>query len=76
MTTINTHETKTHFSQIIKRVLAGEEIVVAKSGKPLVRIIPYEETEKKRAPGQLKGMITIEDNFDDPLPSDIMKAFE
>ena len=76
MTMLNTHETKTHFSQIISRVLEGEEIIVAKSGKPLVKIIPYEETPYKRKGGILKGTLIIEDNFDAPLPEDILKAFE
>ena len=66
----NMHYAKTHFSELIKRSLAGDEVVIAKSGEPLVRLVPFHEESKKRMPGSAKGQFTMQPNFDDPLPSD------
>jgi prevent-host-death family protein len=73
MTTVNIHDAKTHFSKIINKVLAGEEIIIAKGGKPLIRLTPYTETKTLRKGGQLKGMIEISHDFDAPLPKDAFK---
>ena len=65
---VNIHQAKTHFSRLINQALKGEEIVIAKSGVPLVKLTPYEKKAVSRKGGQLKGILIIEDNFDDPLP--------
>lgn len=70
MSTVNIHDAKTHFSKIINKVLAGEEIIIAKGGKPLVRLTPYTVSKALRKGGQLKGMIEISPDFDAPLPKD------
>ena len=65
---INIHEAKTHFSRLIERVLAGEEITIARAGKPVARLSPLVERPKRRFPGMDKGKVIIHANFDDPLP--------
>lgn len=69
MTVYNIHEAKTHFSKLLARVLSGEEIIIAKAGQPIVRLLPVEsEVRAARVPGIDKGKIVIKENFDDPLP--------
>ncbi len=76
MTTINIHQAKTHFSKLLKRVMAGEEIVIAKSGKPIAKLIPLETPLQERTPGSAIGKIKISPDFDAPLPDDILESFE
>lgn len=73
---VNIHDAKTHLSKYIAKVVAGEEIVIAKSGKPLVKLSLYEEETSVRKGGQLKGLIKIGPDFDAPLPDEIDKAFK
>jgi prevent-host-death family protein len=75
MESINVHEAKTHFSRLLERVNQGEEIVIAKAGKPVARLIPFGEKLAKRIPGTAKDKIRIKENFDDPLPENLMKRF-
>ncbi len=75
MTFFNIHEAKTHFSQLINQALKGDEIIIAKSGIPLIKLTPYEKPKAFRKGGQLKGMLIIGDNFDDPLPEEYLKGF-
>ena len=70
----NVHDAKTHFSQILKQVQMGEEIIIAKSGKPIAKIISIIEDKKKRIPGLAKGKISM-DGFFDPLPDDVLNEF-
>jgi len=76
MKTVNIHQAKTHLSKLIARVRKGEEIVLAKAGKPVAKIVPFEPAPKRRVPGSARGLVKIYDNFDDPLPEDILRAFE
>lgn len=73
---VNIHEAKTHLSKLLKRVVAGEEIVIAKSGQPIARLLPYEAPQAERQPGSAKGKIWMADDFNAPLPPDILNAFE
>lgn len=75
MRIVNIHSAKTHLSRLIAEVAAGEEIVIAKAGKPVARLLPFEPRREPRQPDLLKGKIWIADNFDDPLPEEIMAAF-
>ena len=75
MTTINIHEAKTHFSKLIQAALEGEEVIIAKAGKPLVKLSPYSEHLKPRCGGQLKGLLEISDDFDADLPEKLLKQF-
>ena len=68
MTTINIHEAKTHFSKLLNRVMSGEEIIIAKAGKPIAVLSPFEPPNQPRVPGIDAGKIEIRANFDDPLP--------
>ena len=72
---VNIHEAKTHFSKIINQTLNGEEVVVSRGNRPLVKLIPYHEEPGLRKGGQLKGILKVADDFDDPLPDDYLKHF-
>ena len=74
--TVNIHEAKTHLSKLLERVRLGEEIIVAKAGKPVAKLVPISSGVARRVPGHAKGKVKIFDNFDDPLPEDIQKYFE
>ncbi len=64
METFNIHEAKTHLSKLVERAAKGESFVIAKAGKPLVKIVPLEPVEKpKRRIGFLKGVYTVPDDF-------------
>jgi len=64
---VNIHNAKTQFSELIERVVAGEEVIIAKDGKPVARLVPYSEKKLQRVPGSARGKVTIENNFDEPL---------
>lgn len=64
----NIHEAKTHFSQLVERAMTGEEVIIAKAGKPILRLVPIEPVVHKRRFGLDRGQITIADNFNDPDP--------
>lgn len=69
MAVFNIHEAKTHFSKLLERVLNGEEIVIAKAGKPVARILPFAADDTSpRVPGIDKGILIIKPDFDAPLP--------
>jgi len=73
---VNVHEAKTHLSRLLARVEAGEEIVIAKAGKPIARLIPYEKRPPRRLPGSAKGRVLIRSDFDAPLPREVLAEFE
>lgn len=76
MSQVNIHEAKTHLSRLVKEAAKGREIVIAIAGKPTARLMPLEAAPtKKRKPGRLKGKIRITDDFDAPLPDDLLKQF-
>ncbi|RME24883.1 MAG: type II toxin-antitoxin system prevent-host-death family antitoxin [Deltaproteobacteria bacterium] len=72
----NIYEAKTQLSRLVERASRGEEIIISKAGKPLARLVPLGIGKKRRKPGQWKGRVYIADDFDDPLPPDMMAAFE
>jgi len=73
---VNIHEAKTHFSKLLARVKAGEEIIIAKAGKPVARLVPVTERPIQRVAGSAKGKITVAPDFDAPLPERVLEAFE
>ncbi len=73
MQIINVHEAKTHFSKILLRAHSGEEIIIAKAGKPYAKLVPLSPVSK-RNPGIVKGAVT--DAFFDPLPEEELQAWE
>lgn len=76
MRTVNIHEAKTQFSRLVDAAAGGEEIVIAKAGKPAARLVPMERAKVTRRFGGLKGKVRIADDFDAPLPDDVIAAFE
>jgi prevent-host-death family protein len=77
---VNLYEAKTHLSSLVERAAKGEEIVIAKSGKPLAKLTPVSVEEKAQTPlrkfGQnLLGITYIADDFDAPLPEDVLRDF-
>jgi prevent-host-death family protein len=73
MTTVNVHQAKTHLSRLLERVAAGEDVVIARAGKPVARLVPIEPEEPRR-PGLAKGRVT--DAFFEPLPADELDAWQ
>ena len=76
MTQVNIHEAKTHLSQLLSRAVLGEDIIIAKAGKPIVRLVPMEETPQDRILGQDEGLFTVPEDFNDRLPEDMLSAFD
>ena len=76
MHTVNIHEAKTHLSAILKRVESGEEVLIAKAGRPIARVSPATAVSRKRQPGSAKGKIIMTQAFMEPLPEAILKEFE
>ena len=73
---VNVHEAKTHLSKLLNRVQAGEEITIARAGKPVAKLVPIKEPATRRRPGTLKDRIWISPDFDDPLPPELQQYFE
>ena len=71
----NLYEAKTNLSQLVDRAAAGEEIIIAKNGVPLARLVPLEAPPIRRIPGGWEGGVQIADDFDAPLPPDLLAAF-
>ena len=72
---VNIHQAKTNFSRLLQRVLLGEEIIIAKAGIPIARLVPVNVTPTRRPMGLYRGQIRIADDFDDPLPDHILAGF-
>lgn len=76
MQTINIHEAKTHLSRLLEQVAEGEEIIIARAGKAIARLVPLDAPAKKRQLGLLKGKLNVPDDFDTPLADDELSRFE
>jgi prevent-host-death family protein len=76
MDPINIHEAKTQLSKLIEAVEAGEEVIIARAGKPVARLVPFKPVKPVRMPGLMQGKIWISEDFNDPLPEDILDYFE
>ncbi len=75
MKSVNIHEAKTHLSQLLERVARGEEIIIARAGEPIARLVAFHTDERARTGGHWKGLVRVADTFDDPLPDAIDNAF-
>ena len=75
MTVVNVHEAKTSLSRLLARVEAGEEVVIARRGEPVARLVPCKPRSKRQF-GSMKGKIVIDDSFFDPLPEEELRAWE
>ena len=76
MQQINIHQAKTQFSKLLAAVEKGEEIIIARYGEPIAKLVPFEKHSALRTPGSAKGKFSVPDDFFGPLPSDILDAFE
>ncbi len=76
MAQINIHEAKTNLSRLVEEVARGAEIIIAKSGKPVARLVPIKRAKTIRKPGFLKGRIKIAGDFDAPLQKELLDEFE
>lgn len=78
MQSVNIHTAKTHFSRLVDEAAAGQEIVIAKAGKPVAKLVPLDTRSKqpKRILGALAGRAVIPPDFDAPLPDAVIDAFE
>lgn len=72
-TVVNMHKAKTELSKLVAKALAGEEVIVTRAGKPVVKLVPIRE---RRVLGGLEGKITIHPEFYEPLPEEILREFE
>lgn len=78
MTTVTVHEAKTHLSRLIAAAERGEEVVIARGDKPVVKLMPLNAppTRERRRPGRLKGRGSFDESFFDPLPDDEIRLWE
>lgn len=78
MQTFNIHAAKTQLSRLVDAAAAGEEIVIARAGRPVARLVPFEQTpaRPRRQLGRFRGAFTIPPDFDAPLPDDVLDEFE
>jgi prevent-host-death family protein len=76
MKQVNIHEAKTELSKLVERVEAGEEIVIARAGKPAAKLVPVTQSRGRRRLGLLDGKFRVPDNFNAPLPESVIRAFE
>lgn len=73
---VNIHQAKTQLSRLLQYVMEGHEVVIAKAGRPVARLVPIPTDQPQRIPGSAEGKVVIAPDFDEPLPEDVLKAFE
>ncbi|MFZ5595558.1 MAG: type II toxin-antitoxin system Phd/YefM family antitoxin [Bacillota bacterium] len=73
---INVHEAKTHFSKLLARVEEGEEVIIARAGVPVARMVPITDRPNRRMPGSAKGWVVVAPDFEEPLPETVLEDFE
>ena len=76
MSQVNVHEAKTHLSRLLVDVVAGKEVIIARDGKPIARLVALAPAGQRRVPGLDAGRIRIADDFDAELPEEIARGFE
>jgi prevent-host-death family protein len=74
--TVNVHEAKTHLSRLLERTAAGEQVVIAKAGRPVARLVPIATAFGDRELGRDRGLVWMADDFDAPLPDEAVADFE
>jgi prevent-host-death family protein len=76
MRTVNIHAAKTQLSRLVDAAAAGEEIIIARAGRPIARLGPLASSQRKRSLGRLAGKLRVPEDFDMPLPDEVIEAFE
>jgi prevent-host-death family protein len=76
MKSVNVHEAKTHLSKLLARVEKGQEVLISRAGKPVARLVPHEESPPAPVFGSDRGKLIVPDDFDAPLPDDVLASFE
>lgn len=76
MRVYNMHEAKTQLSRLAERAAGGEEIVIARAGRPVARLVALDDARKVRRLGLWKGLVDVAPSFDDPLPAEMQRHFE
>jgi len=78
MSVVNIHAAKTQLSQLVDEATAGKEVIIARAGKPVARLVPLAApaAAQRRVLGRLAGQLTVPENFDAPLPGDMLNLFE
>ena len=76
MATVNVHEAKTRLSRLIEAAEAGEEVVIARAGRPVVRLVAFGRRSQPRKLGRLAGKLSIPEDFDAPMPEEWLALFE
>lgn len=76
MKRVNIHQAKTELSKLVERAEAGEEIIIARAGKPAAKLVPLTRARGRRRLGLLDGKFRIPDDFNEPLPESVVRAFE
>ncbi|MGF1616024.1 MAG: type II toxin-antitoxin system Phd/YefM family antitoxin [Gammaproteobacteria bacterium] len=76
MVTVNIHEAKTHLSRLVERAASGEEVIIAKSGKPIAKLVSLGGAPSRRTLGIFKGELNVPADFDAPLADEVMGLFE
>ena len=72
---VNIHEAKTHLSRLLERVAMGEEVIIAKAGKPVAKLISVDARKKRRVLGSAEGEFVVPEDFNDPLPKEVEDLF-
>jgi prevent-host-death family protein len=72
---VNVHEAKTHLSRLLARVEAGEEILISRAGRPVARLLPAQKARARRRPGRFVGKGRVAEDFNAPLPPDVLAGF-
>jgi prevent-host-death family protein len=75
MSQVNLHEAKTQLSRLVDRAARGEEIIIARAGKPVAKLVPFDRDMTPRRPGSMRGLINVPDDFDNPMPPEWLKMF-
>jgi prevent-host-death family protein len=73
---VNVHEAKTHLSRLLERVAVGEEIILAKAGTPVAKLVPIVREVERRSRGSAAGRVRVREDFDAPLPDEVAEGFE
>ena len=77
MQSVNIPGAKTHLSRLVERAEQGEEIVIARAGRPVAKLVPFGDTDLRPwEPGSMRGQFEVPDDFDDPLPDELLDLFE